>query len=76
METDLLGDEITKPKKISKGYAGNPGAGPAGEKCKTCKHITSNWYAFKCGLVNWREIGGACTDIRINAAACQRWEGK
>lgn len=57
-------------------YAGNPGQGPAGKRCRDCRHLVVRRpnlrTYFKCGLVRWTH--GAGTDIRKHMPACQRFE--
>ena len=61
------------------GYAADPGTGPAGETCGSCRHIgrirLSKTYT-KCNLgrANWTH--GAGTDIRHKDPACSKWEPK
>jgi len=59
------------------GMAGQPGTGPAGETCGSCKHLHLNRLAktyFKCGLMREHWTGGAGTDVKRKSAACQYWE--
>lgn len=63
------------PKNKVRGYAAHPGTGPAGESCRTCKHLGGHsrgrrWY--KCSLV--KMTLGPGTDIRLKSPACWRWE--
>jgi hypothetical protein len=55
------------------------GTGPAGETCRTCRHLyrkrMGNTY-LKCGLMEKYHSNGAATDIRAGWAACARWEAK
>lgn len=65
-----------EPRPIPKGgYPARPGTGPAGETCRTCRHLRrTTWRGkayFKCGLV--RATHGAGTDIRAGADACREW---
>lgn len=75
--------EDGKPKRKPtqpKGYAAEPGTGPVGEKCKTCKHhrvVTFSRHYHKCA--EFRRLGGKWTggpgsDIRVNSPACRLWE--
>jgi hypothetical protein len=60
-----------------KGYAALPGSGPAGETCKSCRHIVRKRMAktyLKCGLMERSWTGGTGSDIRACAPACSRWE--
>ena len=69
-------DGSVKPKRYKKdAYCGNPGQGPKGQTCKTCKHLISHTMAkkyFKCDLVMWTH--GPATDVRVRTPACQFWE--
>lgn len=59
------------------GYAAPPGTGPAGETCKTCKHIARIEYAktyLKCRANAGRWTGGRATDILAGSPACRLWE--
>lgn len=59
----------------SKGYAGSPGRGPEGKRCKDCKNFVRLEYAktyFKCGLTNY--TGGKATDIKATSPSCQYFE--
>lgn len=69
----LRGRKTTQPR----GYAAPPGTGPAGETCKSCRHIYRNRMAktyLKCRLMQASWTGGVATDIRASAPACRRWE--
>jgi hypothetical protein len=83
---NLFGDKIVervseakrKPTQ-PKGYAAQPGTGPAGETCKTCAHRRSTGSAcgrvyWKCGLMEAHWTGGPGTDIRMRSPACRHWE--
>jgi hypothetical protein len=63
----------------AKGYAARPGTGPAGESCRTCKHLyrheMANTY-FKCSLMRRIWTRGPGSDIRAKSPACARWEIK
>ncbi len=70
------GDFFGGGKKLSRGYAGNPGAGPDGETCGSCTHVrlqsaTSRRY-YKCGIGTITR--GPGTDIRLKTAACELWK--
>ena len=85
-DTDLwnqpIGAFIGKPKRKPtqpRGHACNPGSGPAGETCKTCRHLCRLTYAktyLKCGLMEDQWTGGPGTDVRAKDAACWKWEAK
>jgi hypothetical protein len=65
------------PDPTPAGYAGVPGRGPAGETCRTCRHLFRNRLAktyLKCSLMEWRWTGSRKTDILAGSPACERWE--
>lgn len=75
---DLFGDQ---PRTLrGDGYAGRPGAGPAGETCGTCKHRRrsrlSSKTVNKCGHPLGRISGCEATDILVSAPACEHWSAK
>lgn len=77
----VLPDSALKYPRRSKkhGYAAPPGTGPAGETCKSCKHLTRKIMSgtfLKCGLMRAYWTGGYGTDVLSRAAACRRWEAK
>ncbi len=61
-----------------RGHAGQPGTGPDGETCRTCRFYTLRHFSSvyrKCGhpaAPKW--TGGAATDIRARDPACLKWE--
>ena len=60
-----------------RGHAAQPGSGPEGETCKTCRHRTRLVYNRsypKCGLVPPKH--SKTTDIRLTDPACELWEKK
>lgn len=62
---------------IPKGYAGIPGTGPEGKKCKHCAHYTLREYAKtyrKCGLMRAVWTGGRGSDIKASAPACSKFK--
>lgn len=66
-----------KTHGIRGGYAAQPGTGPAGETCKSCKHYTHVMHARayrKCGLMREFWTGGPGSDIKASSPACERWE--
>ena len=72
---DMFSGEYTQPVSLRGGYAGNIGAGPEGETCKTCSHLICFSYSrkyYKCGL--GRITHGAATDIKVRTKACNFWE--
>jgi hypothetical protein len=78
VSTDLFG-EVPPQLKHTYGYAGQPGAGPAGETCKSCRwrkrvHHGTRHYN-KCGHARGRNTFSEASDIRVSAPACQFWEG-
>lgn len=77
VEFDLLG-ERPKQLKHTFGYAGQPGAGPAGETCGSCKWREHKRYHGrtynKCGHARGRNTFSEASDIRVSAPACQFWE--
>ncbi len=90
MSTDLFGVEVSdktipckgfgKPKRRNtqpNGYAWKPGTGPAGEKCKTCRHIARRRMGkvyLKCALTQASWTSGPGSDIKANSPACAKWE--
>lgn len=61
------------------GYAAQPGTGPEGETCKTCKHLRRKSLAkvyLKCELMRPVWTGGAKTDIKAKSPACAKWEAQ
>lgn len=75
-ERDLFGEVIIEPAH-SHGYAANPGTGPAGETCRTCKYYARLVYSKtyrKCAKVHRRWTRGSATDILAGAPACHHWE--
>jgi hypothetical protein len=74
--TDLFGQPVRRLK--GDGYAGSPGAGPAGETCKSCAFLrrtgSSARAYLKCGHQLGRVSHGAATDIRASAPACEYWQ--
>lgn len=72
---DLFGET---PRVYRGGYAADPGSGPAGETCKSCRYCfrqcgTARTY-YKC--VAGRVTRGPATDIRLSAPACRKWEAQ
>lgn len=70
---DLLGDE--PKRKLSQGYAGHPGLGPAGETCGTCRYCRGHHY-YKCHHERAFRSFSVATDIRKGTLACEFWEGR
>lgn len=83
-ETDLWSLPIgafkrknSKRDESARGYPSRPGGGPAGETCRTCKHLCRVQYAkkyLKCGLIRHAWTSSPKTDIRAKSPACQLWE--
>lgn len=58
-------------------YADFPGTGPAGETCKSCKHIYRKHMGktyLECALTRAWWTGGGGTDIKAGSPACSKWE--
>lgn len=85
---DMFGNEVTveearallknkhRPPTVKRGYAAPPGTGPAGETCKTCRHLFRNHQSktyLKCSLMSAHWTGGPGTDILAGAPACREW---
>jgi len=88
---DLFGNEVTedqarallakarkkRKEPVPRGYAAQPGTGPAGETCRSCRHYVRKHLAkayLKCALMRAHWTGGGSTDIRAGSPACKRWE--
>jgi hypothetical protein len=60
-----------------RGHAAQPGTGPTGETCKSCRHyahkVMANTYR-KCVLRQNDWTGGPGTDVRAGDPACAKWE--
>lgn len=80
MQLDLmrLPDHV-KPRSKKRGHAAQPGGGPEGQQCRTCRHlrrlILSKTY-LKCGLIETRWTGSEATDVRASDPACIKWESQ
>jgi hypothetical protein len=94
MSGDLFGEPITTTREVQtradgkprrkptrpRGYAAEPGTGPTGESCGTCRHHCVICYSkpyHKCS--EFRRLGGKWTggpgsDIRVRSPACRLWE--
>jgi hypothetical protein len=71
------GARTNKGPKPMKGYAAEPGTGPKGETCGTCKHHVKKRMAktyHKCALMEACWTGGGATDIKVRSAACRHWQ--
>lgn len=69
--------KLTRREPVPKGYAAEPGTGPEGETCRTCKHHAIMQYAksyHKCELRRATWTGGRGTDILVRSPACKMWE--
>lgn len=67
------GKHYVKPN----GYASQPGTGPDGETCGTCKHLTQfeqskRWH--KCRLTEQCWTHGRASDVLVRSPACRFWE--
>ena len=63
---------VTEPK----GYARDPGSGPPGETCGSCRHLYRNEQAktyLKCALMRIYWTGGRKTDVLARSPACSEW---
>jgi len=67
-------------RKKKQPYAAEPGTGPDGETCRTCKHkYRARWatkHILKCALMESAWTHGKATDIKAASPACSKWEGK
>lgn len=78
---NIFGEKITLKSQTPppKGYAARPGTGPAGETCRTCKHmyrkLMSKTY-LKCLLRKQFWTGGRGSDVLARSPACSFWERK
>jgi hypothetical protein len=85
---DIFGNEVTvdearamlalkkRRDPTPAGYAAQPGTGPSGETCRTCKHLSANEQAktyYKCGLMSRHWTGGRKSDVLVKAPACRHW---
>lgn len=64
---------------VARGYAAQPGTGPAGESCKTCVHLARQRFAktyLKCALMRAVWTGGSGTDVKARSPACRRWRAR
>lgn len=70
--------KLTRRDPEPRGYAAQPGTGPAGETCRTCRHnVTTQYTAMayhKCELMRAVWTSGRATDILVRSAACSKWE--
>ena len=70
---DLFGEDARQLK--GRGYAGHPGAGPAGQTCGTCVHFLRSGRGYhKCSHPHALNSNGPGTDILVSAPACEHWE--
>ena len=74
MDTQI--DFIGGGGQVRGGYFGDPGAGPADQRCATCEHCVlapyHNRNYYKCGLGSMSH--STASDIRLKSPACQHWE--
>jgi len=60
------------------GHAAPAGTGPAGESCRTCRHLApvtpGGRRVHKCGLMRQRWTSSVRTDVRVSYPACACWE--
>ena len=78
----LPSSAIAHAKRVAslkrRGHAGSPGAGPAAERCGTCRWVEGISYArtfFKCGhRMAPRATKGPATDVRKKDPACEKWQ--
>lgn len=79
---NLLGETVTvkgrgKHYVQPRGYVQQPGTGPEGETCGSCKHHVGVRLAktyHKCGLARGIWTGGRGSDIIVKSPACNKWE--
>jgi hypothetical protein len=90
MATDLFGQPIADAELVQKqprsrrvrpwkgGYAAQPGSGPAGQRCNTCRHyqrVSGGNRAWpKCALMAHAWTHGPGSDIKAKTPACRRWQ--
>jgi hypothetical protein len=71
----LLGTKVRR-----RGHAGNPGSGPKGETCGTCKAYRTVQGGRsthpKCHLERANWTGGPGSDIRKRDPSCEFWKGE
>jgi hypothetical protein len=75
-QLEASGKKKRKPTRPN-GYAAQPGTGPEGETCGTCKHHCQIRYSrtyHKCGLIRHLWTGGPGSDILVRSPACRSWE--
>ncbi len=69
--------KVNLPPKWKRAYPAQPGTGPPGQTCKTCKHYFRNDYHakvyLKCGLMQNAWTHGAASDIKASSPACSNW---
>lgn len=72
--------KLPQPFPPRKGHAADPGTGPQGETCGTCRHYARakhhDYYHLKCGLMREFWTHGPGSDIRAKDPACRYWQFK
>ena len=74
---DSAARELSNRKSMLRSHPAMPGTGPAGETCRSCKHIARLTFSKtyrKCELMQASWTGGPGTDIRASDPACKKWE--
>ena len=76
----VLRDAELRRQHKRRGHAAQPGTGPAGERCGSCRFLKGNALGrvyYKCGHAQApQRTNGAATDIKLHDPACERWEAK
>ena len=74
----VLAEAALRARLKRRGHAGQPGKGPAGERCGTCRWLKAAVFAqrySKCGhRMAPRPTHGPATDVKQKDPACERWE--
>lgn len=76
---DLDAPAVKGPKRYpwNRAYAAEPGTGPKGESCRSCRFYTLVHYSKayrKCGLRITSWTHGPGSDILASSPACSKWE--
>lgn len=72
------GRDLVASVRLKKGYAAAPGSGPAGETCRSCRHIggvRGNEYSSQCRIAK-RGSFGIAIFISPTSPACNRWDAR